>query len=142
PIPTQAQPKLPTMRLWLGPEEMIAELATNAKTWQTGMMFRTNMAENEGMLFVFPRPERANFWMKNTILPLSAAYINPDGVILEIHKLQPESTNEVMAASDRIQYVLETSQGWFQRHRVNTGTVVRAESGPLHEVFFNRQARR
>src|SRR5437867_7658658 len=87
-LPTKAQPKLPTTKLWLGAEELVAELALTGEQQQTGMMFRTNMAENAGMLFVFPVPFRASFWMMNTILPLSAAYIDPDVIILEIYVLQ------------------------------------------------------
>jgi len=132
--PTKAQPKLPTTKLWLGAEELIAELALTGEQQQTGMMFRTNMAENAGMLFVFPGPYRASFWMMNTILPLSAAYIDPEGIILEIHDLQPHNTNSVVASSDRIQFVLEVNQGWFARHHVSTGMLVRAESGPLREI--------
>ncbi|HSU55045.1 MAG TPA: DUF192 domain-containing protein [Candidatus Dormibacteraeota bacterium] len=138
-LPTKAQAKLPTTKLWLGAEEMVAELALDDTSRMTGMMFRTNMPENEGMLFVFPLPHRTSFWMKNTKIPLSAAYINPDGVILEIHALEPENTNSVEAASDQIQYVLETKQGWFQRHNVNTGAVVRTEIGPLRSSFTQRQ---
>src|SRR4051794_35590548 len=102
------------------------------------MMFRTNMAENAGMLFIFPGPHRASFWMKNTPLPLSAAYLDPDGVILEIHKLEPQNTNSVTAASERIQFVLETNEGWFQRHNIGVGAVVRTERGSLRETFFRR----
>jgi hypothetical protein len=134
-LPTAAQPKLQTIKIWLGAEEMIAELALNDSTRQVGMMFRTNMAENEGMLFVFPMPHRTAFWMKNTKIALSAAYINPEGVILEIHKLEPENTNSVTAGSDQIQYVLETKQGWFERHNVSTGAVIRTEIGPLKNSF-------
>jgi uncharacterized membrane protein (UPF0127 family) len=134
-LPTEAQPKLQTTKLWLGAEEMVAELALNDSTRQAGMMFRTNMAENEGMLFVFPYPHRTAFWMKNTKIPLSAAYISPEGVILEIHALEPENTNSVTAATDRIQYVLETKQGWFERHNLGTGAVIRTEVGPLKNSF-------
>jgi uncharacterized membrane protein (UPF0127 family) len=105
---------------------------------QTGMMFRTNMAENEGMLFVFPQPVQASFWMKNTILPLSAAYISPDGTILEIHDLQPQDTNSVIAETDNVQFVLETRQGWFKRNNIGAGTVISTERGPLHKVFLER----
>src|SRR5262245_57378203 len=69
--PRQAQPRLQTIKLWLGAEEMNTELALTFNQVQTGMMYRTNMAENESMLFVFSRPHRASFWMKNTVLPLS-----------------------------------------------------------------------
>ena len=100
------------------------------------MMFRTNMAESEGMIFVLPMPQRAGFWMMNTILPLSAAYIDPDGQILEIHDLQPHDTNSVNAATDNIQYVLETPQGWFKRHNIREGTVIASEKGTLRKTFF------
>ena len=138
-LPTAAQPKLQTMRLWLGAEEMVAELALTGQQTQTGMMFRTNMAENAGMLFVFPGPFRASFWMKNCPLPLSAAYIDPDGVILEIRDLQPYNTNSVEAASERVQFVLEANQGWFGRHDVATGMVVRTERGTLTGTFFGKR---
>ena len=130
------------MKLWLGAEELVTELALNGTQQQTGMMFRTNMAENEGMLFVFPIPHQASFWMMNTYVPLSAAYINPEGIILEIHQLEPLNTNSVFAASDQIQYVLETRQGWFDRHNVRTGMVVRSEYGPLKSTFTQKQAPR
>ena len=135
-MPSQAQPRLPTLKLWLGAEEMVAELALTGPQMQTGMMFRTNMEENAGMLFVFPRAHQAAFWMKNTFVPLSAAYIDPEGVILEIHPLEPHNTNSVVAGSDRIQYVLETPQGWFERHNLHTGSVVRTEAGSLRQTFF------
>jgi uncharacterized membrane protein (UPF0127 family) len=124
------------MKLWLGAEEMAAELALTGLQQQSGMMFRTNLAENAGMLFVFPMPQPVAFWMKNCPLPLSAAYIDPDGLILEIHDLQPQNTNSVVAASDRVQFVLETSQGWFGRHNVRTGMVVRTEHGTLANTFL------
>ena len=124
------------MKLWLGAEEMVAELALTSQQQQTGMMFRTDLAENAGMLFVFPVPHRASFWMKNCPLPLSAAYIDAEGVILEIHHLQAHNTNSVVASSDRVQFVLETSQGWFERHQVTTGMVVRTEHGSLVKTFF------
>lgn len=138
PIPTAAQPKLPTVKLWIGAEEMSAEMALNGIQQQTGMMFRTNIAENEGMIFVFPYPHRASFWMKNTLVPLSAAYIDSEGVIQEIHKLEPHNTNAVRAASENIQYVLETSQGWFQRHNIGPGTLVRTDKGNLRKTFFRQ----
>jgi uncharacterized protein len=137
--PTQAQPRLQTLKLWLGPAEITAELALTQQQVQTGMMFRTEMGENDGMLFVFGGPHQAGFWMKNTKVPLSAAYIDPEGIILEIHDLQPHDTNSVVAATDRVQYVLETPQGWFQRHKVSTGAIVRSERGSLQQTFFRNR---
>ena len=137
--PSAAQPKLQTMKLWLGAEEMVAELALTPIQVQTGMMFRTNMAENAGMLFVFSGPHRASFWMKNCPLPLSAAYIDPEGVILEIRELQPHNTNSVVASSEQVQFVLEANQGWFGRHNVTTGMVVRTDHGSLKETFLGKR---
>jgi uncharacterized membrane protein (UPF0127 family) len=119
----------------MGNQEMIAELAATGLQQQTGMMFRTNMPENEGMLFLFPYSHRAAFWMNNTYVPLSAAYIDPNGIILEIHDLHPRDTNNVVAGTDQVQFVLEVNQGWFQRHNVSTGMLVRAESGPLKSLL-------
>jgi uncharacterized membrane protein (UPF0127 family) len=134
--PTQAQGKLPTLRLWLGAAELTAEMALTSEQEQTGMMFRTNLDENAGMLFVFPRPWQAAFWMKNTLVPLSAAYIDPQGAILEIHDLEAQNTNSVVAQSADVQYVLEVNQGWFKRHQIQTGVFLRTERGTLRETFF------
>jgi uncharacterized protein len=137
-LPTQAQPKLQTLKIWLGPEEMVAELALTSRQQQTGMMFRTNMAENEGMLFPLPYTQRAAFWMMNCPLSLSAAYIDPSGVIQEIHTLEANNTNPVPAAAENIRFVLETREGWFARHGINVGTSIRTERGTLMETFFSR----
>ena len=136
--PTQAQPKLPTVKLWLGSEELAAEMALTPAQERTGMMFRTNILDADAMIFVFPFPQRASFWMKNCPESISAAYIDPDGVILEIHHLEKQDTNAVTAGTANIQYVLETSDGWFARHHVGTGTVIRTERGPLGETFLRR----
>ena len=135
----QPQPKLQTMKLWVGAQELVAELALNDRQRMTGMMFRTNLAENEAMLFVFPAPYRTSFYMRNTTVPLSAAYIDPDGTILEIHDLKPLEEKSVEAASDKIQYVLEVKQGWFKRNNVGLGAVIRTEHGSLTETFFRRR---
>lgn len=135
PLPTHAQPKLKTVKLWLGPEEMLAELAATELQVRTGMMFRTNMAENEGMLFDLEYPHRVSFWMPNCPLPLSVAYINPDGVIEEIHDLKPFDTNFVYSVSEQVQFALETKQGWFERHNIKPGVAMRSERGSLKQTF-------
>lgn len=134
--PTAAQPRLATIPLYLGPEVITAELALTPVQQQTGMMFRTNMAENEGMLFIYPQPQRVGFWMLNTVLPLSAAYIDREGVIREIHPLQPGNTNAVVSTSDQIQFILETRQGWFERKHISPGAIIRTERGTLAQTFF------
>jgi hypothetical protein len=137
-LPTQAQPKLPTVKLYLGAETLDAEQALTPHEQQTGMMFRTNIQDTDAMIFVFQGPFQVGFWMKNCPESISAAYISPDGVIQEIHHLEKNDTNTVLAASDNIQYVLETKDGWFARHNINTGTVIRTEKGSLGETFFGK----
>jgi uncharacterized membrane protein (UPF0127 family) len=136
--PTHAQAKLPTMKIYLGAEILDAELALTIEQIQTGMMFRTNIQDTDAMLFDLRIPQRASFWMKNCPESISAAYISPDGVIQEIHHLQMNDTNPVVAATDNIQFVLETSDGWFARHNVNTGMVITTERGSLAETFLRR----
>ncbi|HVV73352.1 MAG TPA: DUF192 domain-containing protein [Verrucomicrobiae bacterium] len=136
--PTQAQPKLQTMRLYVGSQEMTAELALTPMQQHTGMMFRTNMDDNAGMLFPLPSTQRASFYMKNCPYALSAAYIDPDGIIQEIHYLEPFNTNPVEAASANIRFVLETPQGWFKDHHIGTGVAVATERGPLFQTFFGK----
>lgn len=134
---SHAQPKLPTLKLWLGSEEITAEVARRTAEVATGMMYRTNIAETEGMLFVFPRPYQATFYMRNTTLPLTAAYVAPDGTILELHDLKPLDETPVAAASDNVQFVLEMAHGWFQRHNIATGSVIRTPYGSLMSVDWS-----
>ncbi|HZI32790.1 MAG TPA: DUF192 domain-containing protein [Candidatus Binatia bacterium] len=138
-LPTHAQPKLPTIKLYLGPEVLDAEMARTIEQIRTGMMFRTNIQETDSMIFVLPYPQQADFWMKNCPESISAAYITPEGVISEIHHLEHDDTNGVFSATDNIQFVLETKDGWFQRHHIGTGTVVRTERGTLAETFLQRR---
>lgn len=138
--PVRAQPRLPTIRLFLDQHTLTAEIARAPHEIVTGMMFRTNLPPDEAMLFVFPDVDRRAFWMKNCVVPLSAAYLDPDGVIREIMDLHPGDTNTVPTQSRRIQYVLEANQGWFREHGVRPGTLVRTERGTLRETFFPYQA--
>lgn len=137
-LPKRAQPRLPTIELWLGTEKLQAEVASTSRERETGMMFRTNIAENEAMLFVFPVPGQVSFWMKNVPIPLSCAYLDPDGVILEIHRLEPENAAPVFAQSHQVQFVLETAEGWFQRKNVGVGVMVRTPGGTLRDLLYRR----
>lgn len=133
-----AQTNLQRMKIFVGAETLDTAVALHPLERQTGMMWRTNMAETEAMLFPFPVAHQSSFYMRNTRVPLSAAYIDPDGVIQEIHDLQPLDETPVPAASDNIQHVLEVKQGWFQRHNITTGAVVRTQFGELKRTFSFR----
>jgi uncharacterized protein len=135
-MPTRAQPKLSTMTIYLGNQTLEPELALTLKEQITGMMFRTNIQETDSMLFVLPSPQRASFWMKNCPEPLSAAYISPDGVIEEIHRLEANDTTPVNSSNNNIQFVLEAKDGWFDRHNIGEGTMISTAKGTLSETFL------
>lgn len=136
---TRAQPKLRTMKLWLGPHEIEAELALTNPEVVAGMMFRKEIGEKEGMLFVFRDENKRSFWMKNVPIPLTCAYIDGEGAILEIHDMKPLDESPIYSKSDKIQYVLEMKHGWFERNRIDVGVVVRTERGSLRETFLRRR---
>lgn len=129
------QPRLSTVKLWVGTNEVTAEIAQTMPQIMTGMMWRTNLAEMDGMIFLFARPHQAQFWMRNTLLPLSCAYIDPDGTILELHEMKPRDETPIPAATDQVQYVLEMNKGWFDRHGVKAGTSISTERGTLSQTF-------
>ena len=124
------------MKIYLGAETLDAEQARTEREVMTGMMFRTNILDTDAMIFVFPYPQRVGFWMKNCPESISAAYIDPAGVIQEIHHLEKNDTNGVVAATDNIQFVLETKEDWFTRHHIGVGTVIRTEKGALQQTYF------
>ncbi len=118
---------------------MDAELALTPREEETGLMYRTNITDQTAMLFVLPVQQRASFWMTNCPISISAAYIGPDGVIEEIHHLEKNDNIPVVASHDYIQYVLEVNDGWFQRHNISTGTLIRTDIGSLQQTFFRNQ---
>ena len=132
------QPKLPALKLWIGTNAVMAELAMTFNQVQTGMMWRTNMAEMEGMLFVFGEPHQVSFYMKNTLLPLSCAYVDGEGTILEIYDMKPLDETPIPSKSDQVMYVLEMNQGWFQRHGIKPGVVIATDRGTMQQTFQRR----
>ncbi len=134
--PKQAQPKLRTMKLFLGAETFDAELALSYDEIRCGMMYRTNIQEADAMLFNLRYPQQAAFWMKNCPESISVAYITADGIIQEVHHLEQNDTNSVFAARNDILFALETKEGWFTRHNIGPGTLIRTEKGSLRETFL------
>jgi uncharacterized membrane protein (UPF0127 family) len=122
--------------LRVGPVEIAVEVQRSWRQFDSGMMFRDELADDEGMLFVYSRPTRASFYMRNTKSPLSCAYIDTAGVIQEIYDLSPFNCNPIRATSRNIQFVLETKQGWFARHDVKIGAAVVINRKTPGEIFF------
>jgi hypothetical protein len=120
PAQTEAQPKLQTIQLQAGMHFIRAEVASTPVQRAAGMMFRREMGASEGMLFVFAQPAPQCFWMRNTPLPLSIAFIADDGTIVELADMQPLS-DQNHCSSRPVRYALEMNQGWFAKRGIKPG---------------------
>lgn len=118
--------RLSTIPLQAGMHMIKAEVARTDSERAIGLMHRREMPQHEGMLFVFEQPNVQCFWMKNTLLPLSAAYLADDGTVVNIVDMQPLSLESHCSAKP-VRYVLEMNQGWFARRGIKAGSKL---SGP------------
>ena len=114
---------LPRISLSAGIHLIQAEVANTFETRARGLMYRKTMSTSEGMLFVFPSEERLCMWMRNTYLPLSVAFIDTDGAILNIEDMQPQ-TDDSHCAVKPARYALEMNQGWFAKRGIRPGTKI------------------
>lgn len=100
-----------------------AELADNEAARMRGLMFRQTLAPNYGMLFVFDRADKHCMWMRNTLMPLSVAFIDASGSVVNIEEMKPQ-TDDSHCAQRPVRYALEMSAEWFRRHGVRAGDVL------------------
>lgn len=117
------QPQLPLLELFAGMHRIEAEVAATSESRQTGMMQRTIMAPQRGMLFVFPEVAAHCMWMRNTLLPLSVAFLDEKGRIINIEDMQPK-TDETHCASKPARYALEMNLGWFRSRGLSAGFAI------------------
>ena len=123
-LPAQAQDapqlNLPRTKLSAGMHLLDVQLAMTGEQRQIGLMFRPEMPQHEGMLFVFEQPTVQCFWMKNTLLPLTAAFVADDGTIVNLVDMKPQTTDS--HCSDKpVRFVLEMNQGWFAKKNIKAG---------------------
>jgi uncharacterized protein len=114
------QLNLERVQLRAGMHLIDAQLAVTPEQRMTGLMYRQEMPTHEGMLFVFETAAQQCFWMKNTLIPLSAAFIADDGSIMNIADMQPQSTQSHCSAKP-VRLVLEMNQGWFAKRGIRPG---------------------
>ncbi|HZR67883.1 MAG TPA: DUF192 domain-containing protein [Burkholderiales bacterium] len=128
---SSALAQMPVVQLVAGMYLIRAEVANTLDTRATGLMFRKSLAPNEGMLFVFPEAEMECMWMKNTLIPLSVAFIDASGAIVSISEMQPQ-TETTHCAARPAKYALEMNRGWFASKGLRAGTVIRGlDKAPL-----------
>ena len=105
---------------------LYCEVAKTPQERARGLMFRKFLGENEGMIFVYPKPQILRFWMRETSIPLSLAYVSSDGLIVEIHDLKPFDES-IISSSIPVQYAIEVNRGWFQKNHIVEGSRIRIE---------------
>jgi uncharacterized protein len=114
---------LPVVALKIGQQEVQVEVANKNSTRMSGLMFRKEMGADNGMLFVFPNSAPRAFWMKNTYLPLSIAFLDEKGMILNILEMPPQ-TEDNFSSRGSAKFALEMNSRWFERKGIKPGTLV------------------
>ena len=114
------QPRLPTFKMQVNDVEFTAEIAASPQQRYMGLSFRPGLDKNSGMLFVYPAEQKLSFTMRNTLIPLSIAFISSDLVINEIH-LMDVGPGQIFNSRKPAQYALEVDQGWFKANGIKPG---------------------
>ena len=115
------QTNLPRIKLQAGMFQIDTQVAQTPDQRSMGLMYRTEMPQHEGMLFVFEQPATQCFWMKNTILPLTAAFVADDGTIVNLADMKPQTTDS-HCSEKPVRFVLEMHQGWFAKKGLKAGS--------------------
>jgi uncharacterized membrane protein (UPF0127 family) len=115
--------KLGTIRLNAGMHLIQAEVAQTPEQRSIGLMFRKFMGPNEGMLFAFEEPSQQCFWMKNTLLPLSIAFLADDGTVVNIEDMRPQ-TLDGHCSKSAVRFALEMNDGWFAKRGIKPGSKI------------------
>lgn len=115
------QTNLPRIKLQAGMYQIDAQVAQTPEQRSIGLMNRAEMPAHEGMLFVFEQPSKQCFWMKNTLLPLTAAFVADDGTIVNLADMKPQTT-DAHCSTKPVRFVLEMHQGWFAKKGFKAGT--------------------
>jgi uncharacterized protein len=123
----EPQTNLQRVALTVGMHRIDTQLAQTPEQRQIGLMWRKAMPAHEGMLFIFEQPAQQCFWMKNTLIPLTAAFVDDDGTIVNLADMKPQTTNAHCSAKP-VRYVLEMNQGWFAKKGIKAGAKL---AGPM-----------
>ncbi|MBU6225873.1 MAG: DUF192 domain-containing protein [Burkholderiales bacterium] len=114
------QLQLPRIQLQAGMHQIQAQVAATPDQRSIGLMHRTEMPQAEGMLFAFEQATQQCFWMKNTLMPLTAAFIADDGTIVNLADMKPQTT-DAHCSEQPVRWVLEMNQGWFAKRGIKAG---------------------
>lgn len=112
----------------VGGKTVDMQLAITPSENQRGLMHRKEMPKDAGMLFLYDRPQRMSFWMKNTHIPLDIGFFTPDGTLDQVRQMYPLDENTVLSRSENLQFALEMNQGWFAENKVRPGATIDFEA--------------
>ena len=115
--------QLPVIQLRAGMHLIQAEVARTPQEHAIGLMWRKEMPTNHGMIFAFPKAGVQCFWMKNTLLPLSVAFIDDNGRVVNIDEMKPQ-TEDSHCSAEPVRFVLEMNSGWFQKRGIKAGSKI------------------
>jgi uncharacterized membrane protein (UPF0127 family) len=132
--PTDSVGPLATVTLHLDKTSLTTEIAATPAQQERGLMYVQKLPDNDGMIFLLPRVTTATFWMKNTLIPLSVAFIDPNGVILEIHDMKPLDETITRSDSDQVAYALETNLHWFALNGIKPGDKIEPPPATLRRM--------
>jgi uncharacterized protein len=124
--PGEPQTHLQRIKISAGMHQIDTQVALSAEQRQTGLMWRKAMPMHEGMLFIFEQPSQQCFWMKNTLIPLTAAFVADDGTIVNLQDMKPQTT-ESHCSTKPVRYVLEMNKGWFTKKGIKAGSLLVGE---------------
>ena len=115
---------LPTGSLTIGGRRLPVEVAATPAARACGLMLRRSLPQDQGMLFIYPSPQPLVFWMKNTVIPLSIAFIDKTGHIVSIQQMTPLQTETRYRSPRPAIFALEVNQGWFEKQKIQVGSKV------------------
>tara|TARA_R110001599_G_scaffold64023_3_gene178901 strand:+ start:518612 stop:519103 length:492 start_codon:yes stop_codon:yes gene_type:complete len=123
-VAAEAQQRFPITTLTAGMYMIQAEVAATPDQREQGLMFRKKMAENDGMVFLFGGPAKVCMWMKNTLIPLSVAFLDKNGKVVNIEDMQPQSLTS-HCSKEYVPYALEMNLGWFKQKNIKPGSIIK-----------------
>ncbi len=123
--------KLKAQKIWVASTGVTAEIADSPNSRERGLMYRTSMPAEAGMLFIFEEPQPMAFWMKNTLIPLSIGYFGADRKLIDVYEMSPAVMGEVWPKTypshGNALYALEMNRGWFEKHHIKAGAELKIQ---------------
>ena len=117
-----------------------AQIAITPEEISRGLMFRKSLKSDHGMLFIFNKPQKVSFWMRNVSIPLDIGYFDESGILIEFYHLYPHDETPLFSKSKNIQYVLEMNKDWFKNNNIKTGNSINIDKIETYMELRNKKS--